>query len=293
MNWVIVLNKPKGLTSQEAVTKIKRIFKVKKAGHAGALDPMATGVLLVCLNEATKITPFLIELDKEYVFKARFGVSTDSYDAEGKITKVVENFEIERVKVEQTVKKYIGEIMQLPPMYSAVKIDGTPLYKLARKGVEVERKPKKVTVYSIEIEEFVPPFVTFKVSCSKGTYIRTLCHDIGEDLGVGAHIVELVRTKVGKFTVEEAVKLESLKDDFNSSKGSILTIDNALYFLPSVVVPEQLKQRFLNGNPVKIPFGVVPSGVVKVKDNTGRLLGVGYGNGMIVKPERIIWEDKL
>lgn len=288
MNWVIVLNKPKGFTSQEAVTKVKKILKAKKAGHAGALDPMAQGVLLVCLNEATKITPFLMELDKEYVFKARFGVATDSYDAEGKVVKVVENFELERNKVEEILKKYTGQIMQLPPMYSAVKVEGTPLYKLARKGIEVERKPKKVIIHSIKIEEFAPPFVTFRVLCSKGTYVRTLCHDIGEELGVGAHIVELVRTKIGKFTIEEATDFESL---INSKKG-ILTIDEALYFLHSVIIPEQLKIKFMNGNSVKIPSGIVPSGWTKVKDRTGKLLGIGYGNGVIVKPERIIWEEE-
>lgn len=289
MNAVIVLNKPKGFTSQDAVTKVKKILKVKKAGHAGALDPMARGVLVVCLNEATKITPFLMELDKEYVFKARFGIATDSYDMEGNVIKVVENFELNRAEVEEIVKNYTGEIMQLPPMYSAVKVDGTPLYKLARKGIKIERKPKKVIIHSIKIEDFAPPFITFRVLCSKGTYVRTLCHDIGEKLGVGAHIVELVRTKVGKFTVEEAIEIESLKD-FNFSKSSVLTIDKALYFLPSVTIPDQLKLRFINGNFVKIPLGVVPSGWVKVKDKGGKLLGIGYGNGVIVKPKRIIWE---
>lgn len=290
MNAVVVLNKPKGFTSQDAVTKVKKIIKTKKAGHAGALDPLATGVLLVCLNEATKITPFLMELDKEYVFKARFGIATDSYDAEGKIVKVVENFELERSKVEETLKKYTGEIMQLPPMYSAVKVEGTPLYKLARKGIEVERKPKKVKIHSIKIEEFAPPFITFRVLCSKGTYVRTLCHDIGEELGVGAHIVELVRTKVGKFKIEEATDFESLKNS-NFSKKGILTIDEALYFLHSVTLPEQLKLRFINGNSVKIPSGIMPSSWVKVKDQAGKLIGIGFGKGVILKPERMIWED--
>jgi len=287
---VVVLNKPKGFTSQDTVTKVKKILKSKKAGHAGTLDPMATGVLLVCLNEATKIAPFLMELEKEYLFKARFGIATDTYDADGKITKIVENFELKRDEIEEAIKKYIGEIMQLPPMYSAVKVGGTPLYKLARKGIEIERKPKKVVIHSIKIEEFAPPFVTFRVLCSKGTYVRSLCHCLGEELGVGAHIVELVRTKVGKFTVEDAVELESLKD-LDPSKKGILTIDRALYFLPSVTVPDQLRLKFINGNSVKIPSGVVPSGWVKVKDKTGKLLGIGFGNGVIVKPERIIWEE--
>jgi len=288
MNAVVVLNKPEGFTSQGAVTKVKKIFKAKKAGHAGALDPMATGLLLVCLDEATKITPFLMELDKEYVFKARFGISTDTYDAQGKITKVVENFEIDRVKLEEIIKKYTGKIMQLPPMYSAVKVEGMPLYKLAKKGIEIERKPKEVIIYSIKIEEFSPPYVIFRVLCSKGTYVRTLCHDIGEELKIGAHIVELVRTKIGKFIIEDSATLEDLKSNF--SDKAVLSIDKALYFLPSLTIPDSLILKFLNGNSVKIPSGIVPSGWIKVKEKTGKMLGIGFSNGFIIKPERIIKE---
>lgn len=288
MNRIVVLNKPRGFTSQDAVTKVKKILKVKKAGHAGALDPMATGLLLVCLNEATKITPFLMELEKEYVFKARFGIATDTYDAEGKIIKVVEDFELQRDRVEAVLKKYTGHIQQMPPMYSAVKFEGQPLHKLARKGVEVERKPKNVYIHSIQILDFDPPFVTFKVLCSKGTYVRSLCHDIGQDLGFGAHIVELVRTKIGKFKVEESVTLDSIGQENQAS--AFLTIDEALYFLNSVTLQDTLINRFLNGGSVKVLAGIVPAGWVKVKDKTGKIIGIGFSNGIIVKPERIIWE---
>ncbi|GAB6183674.1 tRNA pseudouridine(55) synthase TruB [Thermodesulfovibrio hydrogeniphilus] len=289
MNSVLVLNKPKGLTSQEAVTEVKKIIKVKKAGHAGTLDPMATGVLLVCTNEATKITPFLMELEKEYLFKARFGISTDTYDAEGKILNVVEDFQLDKEKLQKVLQKFTGQIMQTPPMYSASKVEGQPLYKLARKGIEVERKPKKIFVYSIEIEEFSPPFVTFRVKCSKGTYVRSLCHDIGQEMGVGAHIVELIRTRIGEFSVENSVSLDDLKKtEIDGQK--FLSIDKALYFLPSVNIQDNLISRFLNGASIKIPSGIVPAGWVKVKNKAGKILGIGFGNGVIVKPERIIWE---
>lgn len=328
MNVVLIFNKPKGFTSQDAVTKVKRILKCKKAGHAGSLDPIATGILLVCINEATKIAPILMELEKEYLFKAKFGISTDTYDADGNVTKVVENFELKKEEIEQILTKYKGEIMQTPPMYSAVKIDGTPLYRLARKGIEVERKPKKVIIHSIKIEEFNPPFVSFRVVCSKGTYVRALCNDIGEELGIGAHIVELERTRIGNFKVEESIDLEELKkikeklsfrgtesseeslankEEFlrfaqndkitqNSSlltaiSDAFLTIDKALYFIPSVIIGDALVRKFLNGNSVKIPSGIVPAGWVKVKDKTGKILGIGFGNGVIIKPERIIWEE--
>lgn len=298
---MVILNKPKGFTSQETVTKIKKILNSKKAGHAGTLDPMATGILIVCINEATKITPFLMELEKEYVFKARFGISTDTYDAEGKIIKVVEKFELERQSLEEILENFTGEIMQTPPMYSAIKLKGKPLYELARKGIEVERKPKKVIIHSISIENFELPFVTFKVVCSKGTYIRSLCHDIGERLGMGAHIVELIRTRVGEFRVEESIELEELKSLSSTNlqplalslqpKKGIFSIDQALYFLPSITLQDSLIPRFLNGNPVKIPSGIVPAGWVKVKDKGSKILGIGYGNGVIIKPERIIWEE--
>ncbi|GLI54074.1 tRNA pseudouridine(55) synthase TruB [Thermodesulfovibrio yellowstonii] len=301
MNAVVVLNKPKGFTSQETVTKIKKILKVKKAGHAGTLDPMARGILIVCINEATKITPFLMELEKEYVFKAKFGISTNTYDADGKIVRVVENFKLEREQVESVLEEFTGEIMQIPPMYSAVKVGGKPLHELARKGVEIERKPKRVIIHSIKIESFEPPFVTFRVVCSKGTYVRSLCYDIGERLGMGAHIVELTRTRVGEFRVEESIELEELKSllsndlqpsafSFQPKKG-IFSIDQALYFLPSITMQDYIIPRFLNGNPVKIPSGIVPAGWVKVKDIRGKILGIGYGNGVIIKPERIIWEE--
>ncbi|MEN2993890.1 MAG: tRNA pseudouridine(55) synthase TruB [Thermodesulfovibrio sp.] len=294
MNAVVLLNKPKGFTSQEAVSKVKKILKVKKAGHAGTLDPMATGVLLVCTNEATKITSFLMELEKEYLFKARFGISTDTHDAEGKITKTVENFELDRLKLEEVIKKFTGEIMQIPPMYSAKKVEGTPLYKLARKGIEIERTPKKVTIYSIKIESFEPPFIIFRVVCSKGTYVRSLCHDIGEEVGVGAHIIELCRTRIGKFKVENSIDLKSLKEISNikNSEG-LMSIDDALYFLPSVNIHNALLRRFINGNPIKISSAVVPKGFLKVKDNKGKIVGIGYSNGLIIKPERIIWEEDL
>lgn len=301
MNGVVLLNKNKGITSQEAVTKVKRLLRVKKAGHAGTLDPMATGLLIVCTNEATKITPFLMELEKEYVFKARFGVSTDTYDKEGKVVRIVEDFKLDRDELERVLEEFTGEIMQIPPMYSAVKIRGKPLHELARKGIEVERKPKKLVIHSIKIESFEPPFVTFQVVCSKGTYVRSLCHDIGEKLGIGAHVVELTRTRVGEFRVEEAVKLEELKSLSSSNLQSsalslkplkgIFSIDQALYFLPSITLQDPIVQRFLNGNSVKIPSGIVPAGWVKVKDKAEKIIGIGYGNGVIIKPERIIWEE--
>lgn len=300
MNALLLLNKSRGITSQQAVTKVKKFLQIKKAGHAGTLDPMATGLLLVCINDATKITPFLMELEKEYIFKARFGISTDTYDADGRIVSMVENFEITREELEKLLEVFKGELMQIPPMYSAVKVEGKPLYKLARKGIEIERRPKRVIIHSIKIESFEPPFVTFRVVCSKGTYVRSLCHDMGEKLGLGAHIVELMRTRVGAFRVEESVDLKELEILFSNNQTSpssldtcswLLSIDKALYFLPSITIQDSLVRRFIYGNPVKIPSGIVQAGWVQVKDRREKLLGIGFCNGVILKPERIIREE--
>jgi len=212
MNFVINLNKPKGITSHQAVENVRRISGIKKAGHAGTLDPLATGVLLVCTGEATKITRFLSDLDKEYIAEVKLGEKTDTYDAEGEVTEKIEGFSLRREDIERILPGFTGTIEQIPPMYSAVKMGGKPLYKLARKGLTVEREKRVVTVHDIRITGFEMPFVELRVSCSKGTYVRSLCNDIGDALGVGAHITGLVRTRIGGFNVEDSVTLDELEN---------------------------------------------------------------------------------
>jgi tRNA pseudouridine55 synthase len=236
-----------------------------------------------------------MELEKEYLFKQRFGISTDTYDSEGKIIKEIDNFKLERAELERVIKKYTGEILQIPPMYSAIKVKGKPLHELARKGIEIERKPKKVFIHSIHIEEFEPPIVTMRVICSKGTYIRSLCNDIGQEVGTGACVVELTRTRIGEFKIENSISLEeinSLSPEGLKTHQSILSIDKALYFLPSLTLQESLIQRFQNGNSLKISSGVFLTGWVKLRDKTGKIIGIGHSNGIIIKPERIIWEEE-
>ena len=209
-NLVINLNKPKGLTSQQAVTKVKKLFAVRKAGHAGTLDPIATGILLVCLNEATKITRFLADADKEYLAMMKLGERTDTLDSEGKIIYKATDFSVDKNLIESVLERFRGKIEQIPPMYSAIKVAGKPLYMLARKGIEVERRHRSVNVYKLDIAGFAPPFLEIRVLCSKGTYIRTLCDDIGTALGTGAHVVELKRTKIGDFILEDSAGFDEL-----------------------------------------------------------------------------------
>ncbi|MBI5213857.1 MAG: tRNA pseudouridine(55) synthase TruB [Nitrospirae bacterium] len=297
MNIVINLNKDYGITSHDAVTAVKKLLKVRKAGHAGTLDPIATGLLLVCTNEATKIAPFLSGLDKEYIMIMKLGESTDTYDSEGKVTKKFEisnlKFKIEDVK--KIIQRFTGEIEQIPPMYSAIKVSGKPLYKLARAGVEVERKPRKVMINAVEISAFEPPLVTIKVSCSKGTYMRSLCNDIGEALGAGAHMTGLIRTRIGNFTIGNSALISELPH----KTESLCSIDAALKHLPEIKLEGDAFKRAQNGNSVIPPIPplvkggwgdlkVGEGGFIRLKDSDGRLFGIGKVVGDSIKIERLI-----
>lgn len=292
MNIVINLNKDKGITSQEAVTKVKRFFKVKKAGHAGTLDPLATGVLLVCLNEATKITGHLSDLDKEYLAVIKLGEATDTYDCEGRIVRRVADFEVSVSEISKIIKMFIGDIEQTPPMYSAIKLNGEPLYKLARRGIEVEIQPRKVSIYSIELLNYEAPFLSLKVSCSKGTYIRSLCNDIGNVLGIGAHLTELKRTKIGHFTIEQSAKLEELP----GKNEALHTIDYALKHIPEVRLFDTALKKIKNGNSVRedaleseglTKNNLTSPRTIRLKDHEGKIFGIGKISSGWIKPERL------
>jgi tRNA pseudouridine55 synthase len=225
MNGVIVIDKPKLMTSHDVVASVKRRLKAGKVGHLGTLDPNATGVLPLVINRATKLASFLGGLDKAYTATMRLGVETDTYDVEGK---VVETRSVEGISdedIERVLKGFVGKIDQVPPMFSAVKRKGTPLYKLARKGVVVEREPKLIEINSIEVLDITLPDVVFNVECSRGTYIRTLCHDAGQALKVGGHLAELRRSLSGAFTIDEAISLEA---DPETMRAAIIPIDEAL-----------------------------------------------------------------
>ncbi len=292
MNIIINLNKDKDITSQEAVTKAKRLFKVRKAGHAGTLDPLATGVLLVCLNEATKITGYLSDLDKEYLAVMKLGEATDTFDSEGRIVRQVKDFDISLSEIKRVVQMFIGDIEQTPPIYSAIKLDGKPLYELARKGIEVKIKPRKVSIYSIEFLDYEPPLITIRISCSKGTYIRSLCNDIGNALGVGAHLTELQRIRIGHFTVENSAKLEELP----AKNESLYNIDDALRHMPYVKFAEKVLFKVKNGNSVKEELcdlknidakSIAKYKFVRLKDNEGRIFGIGKISNGLIRPERL------
>ncbi|MBF0557756.1 MAG: tRNA pseudouridine(55) synthase TruB [Nitrospirae bacterium] len=291
MNIVLNFNKNSNITSRDAVTAAKRLFKVRKAGHAGTLDPIATGVLLICFNEATKITGYLSDLSKEYIVTAKLGEATDTYDTEGAITRRVAVPDISRKEIEATLQRFTGDIEQTPPMFSAIKMNGRPLYELARKGIEVERRPRVVVIHSLEILEMKLPYLRMKAACSKGTYIRSLCNDIGNALGVGAHVFELVRTRIGDFTLENAAAL----DELPNKTASLHTIDDALKHLRELVLEGNEYTRAINGNPVSIARVAKQIGsdwegrspFVRLRNTAGKVFGIGKVTADSIKIERL------
>lgn len=212
INGIVLLDKPPGLSSNSAVQRVKRLLQAKKAGHTGSLDPIATGLLPVCLGEATKLAAFLLNDDKRYETRVRLGVTTASADIEGEVLEVRPVPELNAERIEAVLEQFRGAILQVPPMYSALKHQGQRLYELARKGIEVEREPRNVRIHSLELKEFGTDFLILDVHCSKGTYIRSLAADIGEALGCGGHVEQLRRTAVGALALQQgAITLEQLQ----------------------------------------------------------------------------------
>jgi len=208
---ILLVDKPQGITSHDVVYKMRRIFHIKKIGHAGTLDPMATGLLLMLIGKATKVSQFLMSMDKEYTGTIRLGQSTDSQDADGELVQERPVPELSEAMLLKEMKRFIGDQYQTPPMFSAKKVNGQTLYKLARQGKTVEREPRVIHIARFEMTRFAPPEIDFLVACSKGTYVRTIAHDLGESLGCGGHLLALRRTGVGKFRIEKAATIEELE----------------------------------------------------------------------------------
>ena len=252
MEGIIVVNKPKGITSFDVIRKLKKIFKTKKIGHTGTLDPLATGVMLVCVGKATKLASDLEAKDKIYIADFDIGYATDTYDIEGK--KIAENtIEISKKNLEQSIKKFIGNIKQVPPMYSAIKIDGNKLYHLARKGIEVERPERNVTIEYINLLDFKDNKVKIETKVSRGCYIRSLIYDIGQDLGTYATMTALQRKQVGDYSLENSYSLEQIeKMVLNNDFKFLKTIEEIFSYDKYSLQTEKELTLYKNGNTVKI-----------------------------------------
>ncbi|GAB4390949.1 MAG: tRNA pseudouridine(55) synthase TruB [Thermodesulfovibrionales bacterium] len=281
---VYIVDKPRGITSHDAVTLAKRLLGARKAGHAGTLDPMATGVLLVCLDEATKVTRFLMDMEKEYLAELRLGQRTDTLDAEGRVTETVEDFSVTEDQAREVIGRFQGDIRQSPPMYSAIKVGGRPLYKLAREGKAAQVPERLVRVSSISLVSLAPPCMTIRVVCSKGTYVRTLADDIGRALGPGAHLAGLRRLRVGPFSVEDAAPPDALAQ----SPLAALSIDRALSHLEEVVLNPREHAGALNGRPVEDGRGIPEGRFLRLKSPEGGLFAVGLSAKGAIRVERLL-----
>lgn len=286
VDGVLLLDKPLGLTSNDALQKVRRLFSAAKGGHTGTLDPLATGLLPLCFGEATKFSADLLDADKTYEAVLQLGVTTDSGDAEGRVTATA-TVDVKNEQISAVLPQFIGHIAQVPPMYSALKRDGRPLYELARQGIEVEREERAVTIYAIDCLDFSGETLTLRVACSKGTYIRVLAADIGKALGCGAHLAALRRTVVGDIQLDKAVTLAELEGlDEAGRMAHLLPVDALLQSLPEVVVEGLEAERFRHGNPVALPLGL--AGKIRVYAD-GRLIGVGEpGGGAMLWPKRLV-----
>jgi tRNA pseudouridine55 synthase len=295
IDGVVLLDKPAGMSSQGAVTAVKRAFNADKAGHTGTLDPMATGLLPICLGEATKYSQDLLEADKTYIARVKFGARTDTGDAEGQ---VIETFTLPAFANESEIKlaldallpKFTGPISQVPPMYSALKRDGKPLYEYARAGVELERTPRDITIHRIRWMDIQWPEATLEVSCSKGTYIRVLAEDLGAALACGAHLVGLRRTEVGHLSLEQSFTIESIQQGLKDSASYILPVDALLQTLPHLTVDEQQAKRLEMGQrvPLNLPSIEALVRIYRATAAPHNFIGTADWRSGVLHPKRLI-----
>jgi len=293
LDGILNINKPKGITSFRVVARIRKLSGERRVGHAGTLDPDATGVLPVCLGQGTRVIEFLVNTTKTYRARIEFGTATDTYDSSGRIVYNGDISDINRRWVENALGAFRGRIEQTPPMYSAVKQGGQPLYKLARAGITVTRKKRTVVIYRLELLTWRKPTATVEVECSKGTYIRSLAHDLGEYLGCGAFLKSLERTRCGIFSIEDAITLAQFEEAYQKGNWQdyLHPIDSVLQDLPSLTIDEEGEKAFKAGRPVK-PVENAAS------DNKGHRYCRAYaGDGRFLgilrrSKERGVWEPK-
>ncbi len=289
LHGVLNVNKPDGWTSHDVVQRIRSVLGIQKVGHAGTLDPHATGVLPVLLGKGTKIAQYLLGWEKEYAAVLQLGQRTDTQDAWGTVLQVLTVESLTEDRIRSVFETFQGSIQQVPPMYSAVKIGGQPLYKKAREGQTVDRPAKTVVIHDLEIQRLEIPEVAFRVVCSKGTYVRTLCHDIGDLLHVGGHLKWLQRRRVGPIHVDQALEVESLTGgvEFSHLDGAFWGLDQALEGFPAVEVDEDDARKVLHGNAIawnrvrktSLESRILPGEAnrVRVKQKDGQLLALGKG----------------
>lgn len=290
LSGILNVDKPAGMTSHDVVDVVRRLAGQRKVGHAGTLDPMATGVLLVCLGQATRVAEFLVAGRKRYRATIILGATTDTYDADGEIVASGGRTDFSQQGIDGALAKFVGQIDQVPPVYSALKRDGQPLYKLARRGEAVELEPRQVEIDEIVLLDWTPPSLIIEVACSPGTYIRSLAHDLGQELGAGAYLASLVRLSSGRFSLAEAVSLERLEEVFQyGQEGTyLLPTDEALLHLPAMVLGAEDARRIVQGQTLRRdPPGTDDGMLCRAYSLDGDFLAI-----MAFRTETGLWQPK-
>ena len=293
IHGVFLLDKPQGMSSNDIMQKVKRIFQANKAGHTGALDPLATGMLPICLGEATKFSQFLLDADKRYLVTAKLGERTDTSDAEGQIVET-RDVNVKTSEILTALEQFRGDILQVPTMFSALKHNGKPLYEYARQGITVEREARPITIFELNFIEYNAPYLTLEVHCSKGTYIRTLVDDLGEVLGCGAHVTMLRRTAVADYPTEKMLDwhaLQSLAEpqDLSLLDALLLPIDTAVAKLPALTLNESQTQGIGFGQRIKFDNPNRLQGQVRLFSHENRFLGVAViDENNVIRPQRLV-----
>ena len=293
IHGVFLLDKPQGMSSNDIMQKVKRIFQANKAGHTGALDPLATGMLPICLGEATKFSQFLLDADKRYLVTAKLGERTDTSDAEGQIVET-RDVNVKTSEILTALEQFRGDILQVPTMFSALKHNGKPLYEYARQGITVERKARPITIFELNFIEYNAPYLTLEVHCSKGTYIRTLVDDLGEVLGCGAHVTMLRRTAVADYPTEKMLDwhaLQSLAEqqDLALLDALLLPMDTAVAKLPVLTLDENQTQGIGFGQRIKFNNPNRLQGQVRLFSHENRFLGVAViDENNVIRPQRLV-----
>ena len=290
---MLLLDKPIGYSSNQALQKIKLLYQAAKAGHTGTLDPLATGLLPLCFGEATKFAHFLTDADKVYIATLKFGITTNTGDAEGEVLSV-KDVNFSKMQLEQVCNQFVGVISQIPPMYSALKHEGKAMYEYARAGVEIERAARTITIHNIEINAFDQDIATITVKCSKGTYIRTLAEDIGAQLGCGAHLIGLRRTATANYQISQAITLEQFEVMSPAQRALLLLpADSAVQHLPAITLDADSTFYLQQGQAIW-QSGAVPQGLIRLYNEQHEFLGLGelQSDGKIA-PKRLIVNKDL
>ncbi len=292
MDGILNIHKDTGMTSHDVVAKIRKLLKQKRVGHAGTLDPAASGVLPICIGQGTRVAEYLSESGKAYRAQIRFGVVTDTYDAEGTTLRTTDASKLTLERIEEVLPQFLGAQMQLPPLYSAIKIQGQPAYKRMRAGEEITLEARPVEIYRLQVVAWEAPVLTLDVECSKGTYIRSLAYDLGERVGYGAHLTGLVRTRSGPFTLTESISLAqlALAVEQGTVAECVFPADSALQQYPALYLDAESVERVLHGNAFRYEEepGMQPgSELARIYDSSGHFLAIATWNS-----EQQMWQPK-